>query len=99
MTETVKLVEIFKVSTQYGRTDRRRLELYQLRDIYINPHHIVYFKENKKLGLENQASRLVEGMLEDIKFTRVILNTSGASNAQLDIVGSPVQFAEKINGG
>jgi len=98
MNKTVKLVEVFKSSNQYDPELQTARSQYQLRDVYVNPNHVVFFKNNDTLNSESQKGPLVEGMLEGVKFTRLTLGASGTSTTQISVVGMPYQVAQKLNG-
>ena len=98
MNKTVKLVEIFKSSNQYDPELQTARSQYQLRDVYVNPNHVVFFKNNDVLNTEAKQAPLVEGMLDFARFTRLTLGASGTSTTQISVVGMPYQVAQKLNG-
>mgnify|MGYP005814158661 FL=1 len=88
----VKLIEIFR----HNRLSEGKLATrqYALREIFINPEHVVYLRED-----ETYKKILEEGFLEDIDdrqaFTKIYLNR-GQMGIDLVVVGSPSIVQEKL---
>ena len=88
----VKLIEIFR----HNRLSEGKLATrqYALREIFINPEHVVYLRED-----ETYKKILEEGILEDIvdrqAFTKIYLNR-GQMGIDLVVVGSPSIVQEKL---
>lgn len=88
----VKLIEIFRHNRlAEGKLATRQ---YALREIFINPEHVVYLRED-----ETYKKILEEGFLEDIDdrqaFTKIYLNR-GQMGIDLVVVGSPSIVQEKL---
>ena len=83
----IKLIEI----VQTHRSD------YTLREIFINPSHVVYLREDV-----NMKSRLTEGMLPEgldtrQSFTKLQVH-NGTTGSEFVVVGSPSIIENKLNG-
>ena len=93
----VTLVEVIEQKRSYSQTtsENRRGATYSLREVTVNPTHVVCLREDT-----NMSQRLVEGRLpEDVdqrqQFTRVYLDR-GQSGLDLTVVGSLHQTQEKL---
>ena len=89
----VKLTEIYKINElmESGTTKAS----FSLRDIFVNPEHVVCLREDelhKGLLLEK---RLLAGLDERQTFTKLYLNR-GQSGIDLTVVGSPSVIQEKL---
>jgi len=84
----VKLVEVIEVKRNYSqKAENTKGNSYSLREVTVNPNHVVCLREDI-----NMNQRLTEGRLpEDIdsrqRFTRIYLDR-GQSGIDLTVVGS-----------
>jgi hypothetical protein len=88
----VKLVEIFRQNRlSEGKLATKK---YVLREIFINPEHIVCLREE-----ETYKTMLEEGLFEDMdirqSFTKIYLNR-GQMGIDLVVIGSPDTIQEKL---
>ena len=93
----VTLVEVIELKRNYSQTtsENRQGTTYSLREVTVNPSHVVCLREDT-----NMSQRLTEGRLpEDVdkrqQFTRVYLDR-GQSGLDLTVVGSLHQTQEKL---
>jgi len=88
--QIVKFVEIVQNHSAVG-------DSYNLREVFINPNHIVYIRDEPHM-----KQRLAEGKLEGIdprqEFTRIHLNR-GNSGLDITVVGDVAAVNEKIRPG
>jgi len=89
----VKLTEVYKVNklTEDGNSK----DSFSLRDIFVNPEHVVCLREDelcKNLLLEK---RLIADLDKRQTFTKVYLNR-GQSGIDLTVIGSPTTIQEKL---
>ncbi len=68
---------------------------YTLREITINPQHVICLREDSTMPSRLTEGRLPEGMDSRQRFTKVILD-KGQSGLELVVVGSPTQISEKL---
>jgi len=89
----VELTEIFKTDKY---TEEGKLQSpHALRQVFVNPQHVVCLREDsvyKSLLLEG---RLVEGLDKEQSFTRLYLNR-GQAGIDLIVVGLPSVIQEKL---
>ena len=87
----IKLVEIFENSG----ASNRAFTSYSLREVYINPNHVVCLREDLSMKRKLEADMLPEDMNPDQQFTRVSLNR-GHSGIDLVVVGPPGAIESKL---
>ena len=83
----IKLVEI--ISTLRNQ--------YQLRELYVNPAHVVFLREDTHM-----KSKLTEGILPENldtrqRFTRLQVH-NGATGTEFIVVGDPITVESKLKG-
>jgi len=89
----VKLTEIYKVNKL--SEDGSMKDSFSLRDVFVNPEHVVCLREDeihRQLLLEN---RLIQDLDKMQVFTKVYLNR-GQSGIDLIVVGGPPAIQEKL---
>ncbi len=92
----LKFIEIQKAAQSYDPTIQSCRSTFSLREVYINPNHIIMMKENA--SLKSQAQRkgpLVEGMNKDLSFTEVLVSTPGHMSKTINVIGSLDTIAEE----
>jgi hypothetical protein len=92
----IKLTEVCKTNkfTSGGEGDSKEKN-YILREVFVNPEHVVCLREDnlhKKLLMEDQ---LVDGLDKNQSFTRIYLDR-GQSGIELSVVGHPESVQEKL---
>jgi hypothetical protein len=80
----IKLVEIFENSG----TSNRAHTSYCLREVFINPSHVVCLREDLSMRKKLEADLLPEDMNPNQQFTKISLNR-GHSGIDLVVVGPP----------
>ena len=91
----VKLVEIIRTSKFMSENGSLSKENYILREVFVNPDHVVCLREDglyKKLLMEGH---LLDDLDENQSFTKVYLNR-GQSGIELTIVGEPSSVQKKL---
>ncbi len=85
----IKLMEVFNGSQGVARS-------YSLREIYINPQHVICLRA--ETGLENmlQEGRLVDGLDKRQKFTRISVSNN-AHEEEILVIGSIDEIYKKLN--
>ena len=98
----IKLTEIFSLPGEYDPSRRNVKHEHALRELYVNPNHIVYAKEDSNyINRRNDGSaagaELVSGLDKNVSFTRLFLNTGDHGTTQVTVVGAPDQIVEKLS--
>ena len=85
----VKLVEIYQ---DRNFTERQ----YKLREVFINPEHVVCLREEPRFKTLLQEGLLPEGIDARQDFTRVYMNR-GQAGLDIVVVGKPHLIEDKID--
>jgi len=85
----VKLVEVCK-SNEYGMSNR-----YALREIFINPEHVVCLRSDEVTRQRLQENKLPQELDERQEFTRIQLNR-GHNGLDVVVVGDPSTVEQKL---
>tara|TARA_Y100000034_G_C6790705_1_gene354013 strand:- start:275 stop:556 length:282 start_codon:yes stop_codon:yes gene_type:complete len=85
---TVKLVEIFKA---FEYSNQAASENFRLREILINPDHVVYLRGDTQMGQLLNEGDLPKGLDRRQEFTRVF-----TSKNEFIVVGSPEATQKKL---
>ena len=85
----VKLTEIY--SNSYGSDGS-----YSLREVYINPTHVVCLRSEDNLKRKLEEGRLVDGMDKRQSFTRVSVGIN-TSHDVIIVIGSIDEVHKKLN--
>lgn len=85
----VKLMEVYSGSQGVART-------YSLREIYINPQHVICLRSEDGLGRMLQEGRLVDGLDKRQKFTRVSVSNNSYEE-DIVVIGSIDEIYKKLN--
>tara|TARA_R110002124_G_scaffold116400_4_gene272785 strand:+ start:36707 stop:37003 length:297 start_codon:yes stop_codon:yes gene_type:complete len=89
MSSDVKLMELFNRSHGVAKA-------YSLREIYINPQHVVCLRAEPSLENMLQEGRLVDGLDKRQKFTRVSVSNN-AYEEDILVIGSIDEVYKKLN--
>ena len=87
----IKLVEIYEIT---GRS-RDAKTSYCLREVYINPSHVVCLREDLSMKRKLEAKLLPEDMNPNQQFTKISLSR-GHSGIDLVVVGPPDSIENKL---
>jgi len=87
----IKLIEVCEILNASKGPDRK----YTLREIYVNPEHIISLRE-----ASSYEQKIVEGIMpEDLdprqRFTRLMLNR-GQTGSEIIVVGAPEMIEDKL---
>jgi hypothetical protein len=95
----VKLVEISKNSSysSLGEGSTQHAD-YSLKEVYINPKHVVFMRENNKILTKISKTLLSEQLHPEQEFTTLRVNT-GHSGMEVTVIGSLSIIQEKLNFG
>lgn len=82
----VKLVEVVKTSG-----------LYNLREVFINPKHVVYLREDSSIKRHLAEGKLPTGLDTRQTFTKVFVD-NGTTGTEFVVVGAPSVVELKLKG-
>tara|TARA_R110000824_G_scaffold187995_2_gene369311 strand:+ start:2193 stop:2519 length:327 start_codon:yes stop_codon:yes gene_type:complete len=99
MSLLIKLTEVFSKSSEYDPELRHVRQEHSLRELYVNPEHVVYAKEDEEYNDKLTRGDLGLGLNENTSFTKLAMNTSGQSAKMVTVVGRPDQIIEKFSSG
>ena len=85
----VKLVEVCK-SNEYGMSNK-----YALREIFINPEHVVCLRSDDVTRQRLQENKLPQELDDRQEFTRIQLNR-GHNGLDVVVVGNPSTVEQKL---
>jgi len=70
-------------------------QTYTLREVTVNPQHVICLREDSSMPSRLTEGKLPEGLDSRQRFTKVILDR-GQSGLELVVVGAPNQVSEKL---
>lgn len=79
------LVKLTEVCGTGAVTAGRR---YSLREVFINPEHVVMVREEHHLKNLNQEGLLTEGLNRDHRFSKITID-KGTTGTEIVVVGDP----------
>tara|TARA_Y100000593_G_scaffold89356_2_gene173444 strand:- start:747 stop:1040 length:294 start_codon:yes stop_codon:yes gene_type:complete len=86
----VKLTEVCHnttLTTQQG---------YTLREVYVNPEHVVMIREEARMRRLNEQGSLPPELSQDHRFTKLTINR-GHTGTEIVVVGSPTVVENTLN--
>jgi len=92
----IKLVEVYEnkggsaTTTLTGEKNE-----YSLREVYVNPDHVVCLRTDELMQQNHVAGLLPEKMHEELSFTKVHINR-GHSGINITVVGHPALVEESL---
>ena len=92
----VKLIEIYNKRT-FASKDSGRTEEFSLREVLVNPEHVVCIRENDSLKTRLSETELGKDIHPAEGFTKIYINR-GQSGLDLDVVGSLNSIQSKLLG-
>jgi hypothetical protein len=93
----IKLVEVCTADHYTTLEHGGGLSKYILREIYINPEHIVALREDQAMKQRLEEGRFIGEVDNRQEFTKVYVNR-GQSGFDVTVVGSPEAVQEKLSG-
>ena len=63
-------------------------KMYSLREVFINPEHVVMIREEKRLQELNERGKVANGFSEDHRFSKLTINR-GQAGTEIIVVGAP----------
>tara|TARA_R110002124_G_scaffold136968_4_gene299828 strand:- start:339 stop:689 length:351 start_codon:yes stop_codon:yes gene_type:complete len=92
----VKLIEIYNKKT-YASSTSGKIEEFSLREVFVNPEHIVCMRENEALKTRLSETPLGKDIHPAEGFTKLYINR-GQSGIDLDVVGDLNAIQGKLHG-
>lgn len=89
------LVKLTEVCNNGAVTTNR---MYSLREIFINPEHVVMIREEKRMKELNENGKVAAGLDNAHQFSKLTINR-GQAGTEIVVVGSPavIESALKTN--
>lgn len=78
----VKLTEICETNTVTTTRD------YSMREVFINPEHVVMIREEPRMRQLNEQGLLPDGLRAEHRFTKLTINR-GHTGTEIVVVGAP----------
>lgn len=88
----VKLTEVCHNATLTTQQD------YTLRDVFVNPEHVVMIREEARIKALNEQGLLADGLDQAHRFTKLTINR-GHTGTEIVVVGSPDIIEGSLNTG
>ncbi len=85
----IKLIEIVKEPQHYDMEIKNVVSTYSLRNIYVNPDHVVSMIENNSYNAAHERQPLIKELSPQATFTRLSLVVGASHHTQHNILGSP----------
>tara|TARA_R110000824_G_scaffold401313_3_gene611653 strand:+ start:7193 stop:7483 length:291 start_codon:yes stop_codon:yes gene_type:complete len=63
-------------------------KLYSLREVFINPEHVIMIREEKRMKELNENGKVASGLDTHHQFSKLTINR-GQSGTEIIVVGSP----------
>ena len=93
----IKLTEIVAKSGNYDQNLGKNTVSYNLRDVFVNPSHVVTMRDDEEYNDKSLREELVKGLSGDIKFTRLNLNVGGNITLRCTVTGTPESIMRKFS--
>ncbi len=86
----VKLTEVCQNKALTTKSD------YTLREVFVNPEHVVMIREEARMKSLNEQGLLPEGLKSEHQFTKLTINR-GHTGTEIIVVGSPTMVENSLN--
>jgi hypothetical protein len=86
----VKLTEVCHNNTLTTQQD------YTLREVFVNPEHVVMIREEQRMRHLNEQGQLPAGLESEHQFTKLTINR-GHTGTEIVVVGAPSLVEGKLN--
>ena len=92
----IKLAEIIANPGHYDPETGKNTVSYRLRDVFVNPAHVVTMREDEEYNSRRNSGTLVPGLNENVSFTRLSLNVGGNVTLKCTVAGDPQSILQKL---
>ena len=86
----VKLTEV--CGTGAVTTGRK----YSLREVFVNPEHVVMVREEHQMKSLNEQGILTEGLSKDHRFSKITID-KGTTGTEIVVIGDPMTVETALN--
>ena len=86
----VKLTEV--CGTGAATTGRK----YSLREVFVNPEHVVMVREEHQIRSLNEQGLITEGLDKDHRFSKVVID-KGTTGSEIVVIGDPPAIERALN--
>ena len=87
----IKLTEVhYNKALTYANNE------YTLREVFINPEHVVMIREDTRMQTLNEENRLPDSLMNAHRFTKLTINR-GQSGTEIIVVGAPAIVEQSLN--
>jgi len=87
------LIRLTEVCTNGAVTTKQN---YMLREIFVNPEHVIMIREERRLQELNETGRLAAGLDSNHKFSKLTINR-GHTGTEIIVVGAPEIVETQLN--
>ena len=87
------LIKLTEVCTNGSYTTNQQ---YSIREVFVNPEHVVMIREEARMRMLNEQGALPEGLKEEHEFSKLTINR-GHTCTEIVVVGSPDLIEDKLN--
>lgn len=92
----IKLTEIVENPGQYDPETGKNNVLYKLRDLFVNPSHVVTMRADEEYNDRRSRGTIVQGLNKEVSFTRLSLNVGGNVTLKCTVAGDPQSILQKL---
>ena len=89
------LVKLTEVCNNGAVTTNR---MYSLREIFVNPEHVIMIREEKRMRELNEMGQIASGLDAKHQFSKITINR-GHTGTEIVVVGSPDVVENTVNNG
>lgn len=86
----VRLTEIHHNSTLTTKSE------YTLREVFVNPEHVVMIREELRMKQLNENGRLPDNLNQSHRFTKLTINR-GHTGTEIVVIGAPDVVEQTLN--
>jgi hypothetical protein len=86
----VRLTEVCQNKALTNKND------YTLREVFVNPEHVVMIREESRMQNLNEQGLLPEGLKSEHQFTKLTINR-GHTGTEIVVVGAPAAVENSLN--
>ena len=87
------LVKLTEVCGTGAVTSGRK---YSLREVFVNPEHVVMVREEHQIRNLNEQGMLTEGLDKEHRFSKLTID-KGTTGTDIVVIGDPVEIESALN--
>ena len=92
----IKLTEVVVSAGNYNSKERKMDSEYKLRNFYVNPKFIISMTDNEKLNNIHERQPIINDLLAEAKFTKLVVVSGTNGILYYDILGHPEQHLKNF---